>query len=220
MQGNQSGAFMNRETWNALGDSDKKAWDQLSVPAKTKITAHHFNEGKACAAQGSEVNQMEANEHDSIFDDSDEELEAKKHDLAFDDPEEEEEMAVEVNNFETVQVSNADSACKMHEDEGVNFDMMLQAQQANTRIQVRTHKPPDSDSSDEESAADPEVNMHGIGAKIQGPLEFSDSEDENKQDPNRSANIDEALDIVKCAHCIANNSSTRAQLSVNFVRLN
>jgi predicted DNA-binding protein (MmcQ/YjbR family) len=39
MQGNQSGAFMNRDTWNALGDSGKKAWDQLSDAAKTKITA-------------------------------------------------------------------------------------------------------------------------------------------------------------------------------------
>jgi len=54
---------------------------------------------------------MEAKEHDLIFDDSDEELEAKQHDLAFDDPEEEEETAVEVNNFETVQASNADSTC-------------------------------------------------------------------------------------------------------------
>jgi len=81
MQGNQSGAFMNRDTWNALGDSDKKAWDQLSDQAKTKITAHHFNKGKENAAQGSKINQMEAKEHDLICGDSDEELEAKQHDL-------------------------------------------------------------------------------------------------------------------------------------------
>ena len=31
MQGNQSRAFMNRETWNALGDSDKKAWADHGV---------------------------------------------------------------------------------------------------------------------------------------------------------------------------------------------
>jgi len=140
MQGNQSRAFMNRETWNALEDSDKKAWDQLSDPAKTKITVYHFNKGKEYAAQGSEVNQMEAKEHDLIFNDSDEELEAKQHDLVFDDPEEEEDTAVKVNNFETVQVSNAESTRKLYEDEGVNFDMMLQAQQANTRLQVRTHE--------------------------------------------------------------------------------
>jgi len=164
-------------------------------PAKTKITAHHFNKGKEHAAQGSEVNQMEAKEHDLIFDDADEELEAKQHDLVFDDPEEEEETAVEVNNFETVQVSDADSTCKMCEDEGIDFDMTLQAQQANTRIQVRTHELPDSDSSDEESVVELGVNMHDLRAKIQGLLEFSDSEDENEQDPNRPANIEEALGI-------------------------
>jgi len=130
MQCNQSGAFMNRETWNALEDSDKKAWDQSSDPAKTKITAHHFNKGKEYAAQSSEVNQMEAKEHDLIFDDSDEELEAKQPDLAFDDSEEEEETAVKVNNFETIQVSNADSTRKTYEDEGVDFNVILQAQQA------------------------------------------------------------------------------------------
>jgi len=74
MQGNQSRAFVNRKTWNALGDSDKKAWDQLSDPAKTKIAACHFNKGKECVAQNSEANKMEAKEHDLIFDDSDGEL--------------------------------------------------------------------------------------------------------------------------------------------------
>jgi len=46
MQGNHSRAFVDRDTWNALGDSDKKAWDQLSEPARTKITAYHFNKRK------------------------------------------------------------------------------------------------------------------------------------------------------------------------------
>jgi len=138
---------------------------------------------------------MEAKEHDLIFNDSDEELEAKQHDLVFDDPEEEEETLVEVNNFETVQVSDVDSTRKIYEDEGVNFDMMLQAQQANTRLQAHTHELLDSDSSDEESVTDLEVNMHNFRAKIQGLLEFSNSEDKNKQDPNCSANMDEAVNI-------------------------
>jgi len=47
MHGNQSRAFMNCDTWNVLGDLDKKAWDQLSDPAKTKITAYHFNKGRS-----------------------------------------------------------------------------------------------------------------------------------------------------------------------------
>ena len=195
MQGTRSRAFMDRETWNALEDSDKKAWDQLTEPAKTKIAAYHFNKGKEYAAQGSEVNQMEAKEHDLIFDDSDEELEAKQHDLIFDDPEEEEEATVEVNNFETVQVSNAESTRKMYEDEGVDFDVILQAQQTNTRIQVRTHELLDSDSSDEESVADLEVNMHNLRPKIQGLMEFSDWDDEDEDALNHPTAMEEVLAI-------------------------
>jgi len=188
---------MDRETWNSPEDSDKKAWDQLSEPAKMKVTAHHFNKGKEHAAQGSEVYQMEAKQHDLIFDDSDEELEAEQHDLTFDDPEEEEEPTVEVNNFETIQASDADSTRKTCEDEGVDFDVMLQAQKANTRLQVNNHELLDSDSSDEESVlvADLEVNMHDLRPKIQGPLEFSNLDDEDKEDPNRPINMDEALAI-------------------------
>jgi len=191
MQGNQSRAFMSRETWMSLGNSDKKAWDQLSDPAKMKITAHCFNKGKEHAAQNSKANKMEAKEHDLVFDgESDEELEAKQHDLAFDDPEEEEETGIEVNNFETLQMSNVESTRKLCEDEGVDFDTMLQAQKANTRLQVRNHELLDSDSSDEESVADLEVNMH----KIKGPLEFeiSDSEEEGEEDPSIPATVEEA----------------------------
>jgi len=195
MQGTCSRAFMDRETWNALEDSDKKAWDQLSEPAKTKITAYHFNKGKDYAAQGSEVNQMEAKEHDLIFDDSDGELEAKQHDLIFDDPEEEEEATVEVNNFETIQVYNLGSTCKMYEDEGVNFDMILQAQQANTHIQVHTHELLDSDSSDEESVADLEVNMHNLRPEIQGLMEFSDSDYEDEDALDYPTTMEEVLAI-------------------------
>ena len=187
---------MSRDTWMSLGDSDKKAWDQLSDPAKTKITACHFNKGKEHAAQNSEANKMEAKEHDLVFDDDpDEESEVKQHDPVFGDPEEEEETSIEANNFETLRASNVETTQKMCEDEGVCFDMMLQAQQANTRLQVRTHELLDSDSSDEESAADREVNMHNFRNKIQGLLEFSDSDDEKKQDPNRSTNADEDVDV-------------------------
>jgi len=84
---------------------------------------------------------------------------------------------------------------KMYEDEGVNFDMMLQAQQANTWLQLRTHELLDSDSSDEESVADLEVNVHKFKHKIQGLLEFSDSDDEKEQDPDIPATMEEALAI-------------------------
>jgi len=195
MQGTRSRAFMDRETWNALEDSDKKPWDQLTGPAKTKITGYHFNKRKEYAAQGSEVNQMEAKEHDLIFDDSEEELEAKQHDLLFDDPEEEQEDMVEVNNFKTIQVSNAETTRKMYEDEGVDFDTILQAQQANTHLQAHNHEILDSDSSDEESVADLKVNMHNLRPKIQGILEFSDSDDEDEDALNYPAAMEEALAI-------------------------
>jgi len=191
MQGTCSRAFMDCETWNVLEDLDKKAWDQLSEPAKTKITAYHFSKGKEYAAQGSEVNQMEAKEHNLIFDDLDEELEAKQHDLTFDDRKEEEEAMVELNNFETDQESNAESTRKMYEDKGVDFDVIPQAQQANTRIQIRTHELLDSDSSDEESVADLEVNVHNLRLKIQGLMEFSDSDDEDEEALDQSTTMEE-----------------------------
>ena len=46
----------------------------------------------------------------------------------------------------------------MYEDEGVDFDIVLQAQQVNTRLQARHHELLDSDCSDKVSVADLEVN--------------------------------------------------------------
>jgi len=145
MQGARSRAHTDRETWNASGDSDKKAWDGLSDQAKTKVTACHFNKGKEHASQGSKVNQMQAEEQDLLFDDLEDDFEAKQHDLSFDDSNEEQEEQVEPNKRKMTHVSNAGSAGKMHEDEGVDFDMILQAQQAGThlRLQVRRHQPSD-----------------------------------------------------------------------------
>jgi len=68
---------------------------------------------------------MEAKEDDLIFDDSEDSLEAKQHDLQFDDSDEEQEEQVEVNKHKATHVSNAESTCKMYEDEGVDFDMIL-----------------------------------------------------------------------------------------------
>jgi len=59
---------------------------------------------------------------------------------------------------------------------------------------VRTHELLDSDSSDEESVADLEVNVHNFKNKIQGLLEFdvSDSDDEKEQNPDVPAAMEEA----------------------------
>jgi len=74
----------------------------------------------------------------------------------------------------------------MHEDKRNDFDAVLQAQQANAHLQACQHDSLDSDSSDEESVAGPEVNAHNqkkrVGkSKIQGPSDFTDSEDEDEQ---------------------------------------
>jgi len=211
MQGTRSRAFMDRDTWNVLEESDKKAWDGLSEPGKTKITAYHFKKGKEYASQSSEVNQKEAKEHELIFDDSEDELEAKQHDILVDDSEEEPEEGVEVNKHETIQVSNAESTRKMYEDEGVDFDMILQAQQANTRLQTYKHELFDSDSSYEELVADLQVNVHNFKPKVEelvadlqvnvhnfkpkveGLLEFANSNSEDEFAIQYPGTMEEAL---------------------------
>jgi len=148
---------MDRDTWNALEESDEKAWDGLSEPAKTKITTYHFNKGKEYASQSSKVNQMEAKEH------------------------------------ETIQVSNAESTRNMYEDEGVDFDMILQAQQASTRLQTYKHELLDSDSADEESVADLEVNVHDFTPKVEGLMQFSNSDSEDEFALHYPGTMEEAL---------------------------
>jgi len=105
-----------------------------------------------------------------------------------------------VSKHEVIHVSHADSSCKMCEDEGVDFDMILQAQQANTCLQVNQHEPSDSDGSDEESVAKPEGNAHNQKKrrnkpKIKGLLNFSDSKDEGKEAYQFPRTMEEALTI-------------------------
>jgi len=120
----------------------------------------------------------------------------------------EHEGQVEVSKHEAAHSSHADSARKMHEDKGVDFDMILQAQKAATRLQVRQHEQHDPGSSDDESTAPDlevhaheqhdsdssdegshiccglEVDAHSLKSKgralpkIAGLVEFSDSEEE------------------------------------------
>jgi len=88
----------------------------------------------------------------------------------------------------------------MYEDEGVDFDMIYQAQQANTCLQAQQHELLDSDSSDEESVADLKVNIHNLKtgdlkSKIQGLMEFSDSDSEDEFVLTYPGTIEEALAI-------------------------
>jgi len=75
-----------------------------------------------------------------------------------------------------------------------------QAQQANTRLQTHQHELLDSDSSDEESVADLEVNVHNLKtgdlkSKIQGLMEFSDSDSEDEFALNYPGTMTEAMAI-------------------------
>jgi len=107
-------------------------------------------------------------------------LEAKQHGLLFDGSEEEPEEGVEVNKHKIIQVSDAESTRKMYKDEGVDFDMILQAQQANTRLQTYEHELLDSDGSDEEAVAE-------------GLLHFSNSDSEDKLALQCPSAMEEAL---------------------------
>jgi len=83
----------------------------------------------------------------------------------------------------------------MHEDKGVDFDIMLQAQQADTCLQTHHQELLDSDSSDEESAADLDVNVHDLEPKIQGLMEFSDLDSEDEFALDCPTAMEEALAI-------------------------
>jgi len=139
-----------------------------------------------------------AKEHELVFDDSEHNLEVNQHDLQFDDSEEEPEEGAEANKHKAIQASNAETACKMCEDEGVDFDVILQAQQANAHLQSCKHELLDSDSSDKDSAADIEANVHGTKKgnnrpKIEALMEFSDSEGEDEFTLQHPGDVEEAL---------------------------
>jgi len=127
-----------------------------------------------------------------------------------------------VNKHDVAHVSNAASTRKVYEDEGVDFDMILQAQQANSRLQVRQHEQYDLNSSDNESTVadlevhaheqynsdssddgsyiyyDLEVNAHNLKKKgralpkIKGLMEFSESEDEKEYDETHFDSAEDA----------------------------
>jgi len=83
---------------------------------------------------------------------------------------------------------------------------------------VRTHELLDSDSSDEESVADLEVNVHKFKHKIQGLLEFSDSDDEKEQDPDIPATMEEAQRSMRKSftseHMASHHPSKRQLISM------
>ena len=100
-------------------------------------------------------------------------MEAKQHDLICDDDTDEEEEVVEANvdEAEPTNASNAESARKMCEDEGVDFDMILSVQKANTKIQASTHQmefgcDSDNGSDEEHESCAIEARTHEFGEML------------------------------------------------------
>ena len=90
-------------------------------------------------------------------------MEAKEHDLVFDDDDDDsiEDEPIEAKVHETVKfrIPTAEDTRKLYEGEGVDFDQILQAQKANTRIQVKMHSIEEDSESDEEYTGI-EINSH------------------------------------------------------------
>lgn len=175
-QPRQRRAYVDQETWNSISEDDRRIWDTLSNSSRTKITSYHFNKGKEYALRGAEANKMEAKEHDMIFDD---------------DLEEENSSDIEARVHETGQFtpSYSDATRQICEDEGVDFDQILQAQQANTRLHAGMYRvgfnDTESDSEDEEDSGI-EVYMHSQDYNPRvGVVDFSDTDDKNSNSESK-----------------------------------
>ena len=174
-------AYMDQETWNSISEEDRKTWDQLSDSTRTKITSYHFNKGKEYALRGAEANKVEASEHDIIFDD---ELENDSSDI---------EARVHETDHHNASYSN--DTRLMYEEEGVDFDKILQAQQVNTRLHAGMHQLGLNDSgsdSDDEEDSGIEVHMHAQGYNPRaGVVDFSDTDEENSSDEREGEETEE-----------------------------
>jgi len=135
MQGKR--AYVTQGTWNSLSKEDQVKWDSLEDKTKLTITTYHFNKGKEHALRDTEANKMEAKQHDMVFDsdveDDNSVIEAKNHELT------------------PPQVNDASTTRKLHEEEGIDFGQILQAQKANTRLFTGVHEfEPEEESDDDE----------------------------------------------------------------------
>jgi len=175
MQGSRSRAYMDRTTWEKLSETDQKTWDTLSDQGKGAVTTYHFNKGKEVALR--DANKMEAKSHDMVFDDDSDDdnsvIEAKVH---------ESDLATK---------SDVDSTRKMYENEGVDFNTVLQAQTASTRLEASVHMSKDTynDSSDDEDDEEYgiEVNVHWFKDRVYDEhdgdvIDFDALEDEEEEE--------------------------------------
>jgi len=124
-----------QDTWNSIPKDDQVKQDSLSDKTELTVTACHFDKGKECTSPDAEVNRMDANQHD----------------MAFDADDEAENSVVEGKNHEATppQVKNADMTRKSCEEQGVDFEQILQAQKANTRLFTGVHELEPEEESDD-----------------------------------------------------------------------
>jgi len=145
MQGRR--AYVTQDTWNSLSKEDQVKWDSLDDKTKLTITACHFNKGKEHALRDAEANKMEAKQHDVVFETDDDN----------------DNLVIEAKNHEVTppQVNNANTTRMSHEEEGIDFGQILQAQKANTRLFTGVHEFESEEESDvDEEYTGLEVNSH------------------------------------------------------------
>jgi len=90
-------------------------------------------------------------------------MEAKQHDMVVDADDKDDNSVIEAKNHEVTppQVNGADMTQKLHEEEGVEIEQILQAQKANTRIFTGVHElEPEQESDDDGECTGLEVNSH------------------------------------------------------------
>jgi len=178
---------MTQDTWNSIPKDDQMKWDSLSDKTKLTVTTYHFNNGKEHA----EANKMEAKQHDVVFDVDDEDdnsvIEAKNHEV------------------KSPQVNDPDATRKLHEEEGIDFEQILQAQKANTRLFTGVHEFEPGEESDKcEECNGLKVNSHWFKG-------FADDKEEEEQEDFEIAGV---LDVFERHNTNArSNASTTSTAS-------
>jgi len=103
-------------------------------------------------------------------------MEVKQHDTVFDAEDTDKNSVIEAKNGKATlpQVNDAYTTRKLHEEEGIDFEQILQAQKANTRLFTGVHKlEPEEESDNDEEHTGLEVTSNSHWFK-----EFGDDEEE------------------------------------------
>ena len=175
-------AYMDKETWHSLSDSEKQAWDALPGNVKEVVTKYHFQKGKDYAS--TEANKTEVNQAEYIFDDDDDKsgtIEADVHKM---------------------RPTGIKETKTMYEEEGIDFDKIMATvhEASRTRLDIGFHLQdsppglsdyPEDMSSDEESDSNSDSGNARIEAfatrMIDDMEDFTDSEDSERIESDSSS---------------------------------